>query len=95
MWLLETDWTIGSEGSAHVSIAQIEVEPLRIEVTADPAFVVGVLGMATIGQTLEEASITVGAADILGWTCTSAVNTSRHPRRKFHDEKLSDVLALH
>jgi hypothetical protein len=45
-------------------------------VAADPAFVLGVLGMATIGQTLEEVGIAVGAADILRWSCASAVDTS-------------------
>ena len=58
---------------------------------ADPAFVVGVLGMAAMGQTLEEPSIAVGAADILGWSCTSAVDTSRDARRGFHDEKLLEL----
>jgi hypothetical protein len=89
--LLESDWAIWGKCPANVSIAQSEVEPLRIEVATNPAFVIGVLGMATIGQTLEEASVAVRATDILGWSCTSAVDTSRDARRGFHDQKLLEL----
>src|SRR5205085_1775583 len=34
---------------------------------------------------------TVRATDILGWSCTSAVNTSRDARRGFHDQKLLEL----
>jgi hypothetical protein len=60
-------------------------------VATNPAFVIGVLGMATIGQTLEEASVAERATDILGWSCTSAVDTSRYARRGFHDQKLLEL----
>jgi hypothetical protein len=56
-------------------------------VAANPALVVGVLGMATIRQTLEKLSGAVGTADILGWSCSSAVDTSRRARGGFDDEK--------
>jgi hypothetical protein len=72
--LLEPDWAIGRKRPAHISIAQPELEPLWIEVAADPAFVVGVLGMATVSQALKEISVAVRAADILGWSCTCAVD---------------------
>ena len=89
--LLESDWAIGRERPAYISVAQGEVEPLWIKVAADPAFVIGVLGMARIGQTLEEASVAVRAADILGWSCTSAVDTARQARRRLNDEQLLEL----
>lgn len=66
--LLQTNWAIGAKGPAHISIAQIKVEPLWIEVATDPAFVLSVLGMPTIGQTGEELCIAVRAADVFGWS---------------------------
>jgi hypothetical protein len=72
----------------HVSIAQVDVEPLRIEVAADPAFVIAVLGMATIAQTLEEASMAVPATDILGLVVHGAVNASGNARCRLEDEEL-------
>jgi hypothetical protein len=86
--LLESDWAIRSKGSAHVSIAQVEVEPLRIEMATDPAFVIAVLGMARIAQTLEEASIAVRATDIFGWSCTGTVDAPGHLRGRLKDEEL-------
>ena len=92
--LLETDRAIGGKRSAHVSIAQVEVEPLRIEVAADPAFVVGVLGMAKISQTREEASLPVRAADILRWSCATTVDTSVNARGGLDDELESALAGL-
>ncbi len=86
--LLQSDWAIGCKRSAHVAIAHIDVESFRIEVAANPAFVVGVLGMATIGQTFEKLSVAVWAADILGWSCAGTVDTARQARGRFDDEKL-------
>jgi hypothetical protein len=60
-------------------------------VTADPVFVVGVLGMATIGQTLEEVSISVRTTNILGWSCSGTVDTSGNAWGRLEDETLLEL----
>jgi hypothetical protein len=47
--------------------------------------------MASISQTLEKVSIPVRATDILRWSRMSAVDTARHGRRRFDDEKLLEL----
>lgn len=57
----------------------------------DPAFVVSVLGMATIGQTGEELSIAVRAADVFRWPCTGTIDACGNARRRLDDEKLLEL----
>ena len=55
--------------------------------TAGPAFGIAMLGVAGIGDDVEEVGIAVEAADILGRTGTPAVDAARIARRRVEGEE--------
>jgi hypothetical protein len=57
---------IWPESVSHVLVGQCEVEPFGVEVTAAPAFQVGMLGIVGIGHDGEEVLVARYPADIFG-----------------------------
>ena len=60
-----------------VFVGHLAIEPFRVERTTGPAFGIAMLGVAGIGDDVEEVGIALDAADILGWTGTPAVDEAR------------------
>jgi hypothetical protein len=77
---MHVDWSTRSKRGAHVPISYLEIEPLRVEVAASPAFGVGVLGMAGVNHDFKEPEIAVRPADVLGWPGASAVDACGNAR---------------
>ncbi len=83
---MQADASVRRERTAHLPIAQLEIEPLRVEVAADPAFGLTVLGMARIGRDLQEPGVAVNTANILRRSFASAIDAAGHARCRLMHE---------
>jgi hypothetical protein len=94
---VEADAAVGPEGIADILVGHLAIEPFRVEMAAGPTFGIAMLGVAGIGDDVEEAGIAVDAADILGWTGTPALDAARAARRRVEGEEpfeLDDVFPV-
>ena len=64
--------TFCTKRTCDVAVGAVEVEGFGIEATAAPSQCLAVLGMAGIGDDLEEVGIAGSTPDVLGWTGSGA-----------------------
>jgi hypothetical protein len=84
--LIHTDPTVCTQRVAHLSITQVAIEPVGIEVAAGPPLRVAMFGMLRVSDNLQKVLVTTWTADVLRRPRTSAVDAARPTGSGFEDQ---------
>ena len=82
---------VRSQRIADVLVDEREIEPFRIEMTATPAFGVGMLGIGLIRHDVQEALVSGYATDVFRWPSPRAIDAGAMLRSGIESEKPLDL----